>query len=150
MRRFHEGARHRCGNGVRHQAGRRRLRHRGPAHFRGSLRLHVISVFGSTAPFILIQHISFGNTHRHGYRHADTDGHPDSRPGVGHPDSRPGVGHADSRPGVGHPGPHRGSPATGGGGTAGFQHGLVLGLGILAVLAGAGGVIYRRRVSGGR
>ncbi|HEX3751797.1 MAG TPA: hypothetical protein VHW06_14630 [Streptosporangiaceae bacterium] len=42
------------------------------------------------------------------------------------------------------------APPTGGGGTAGFQHGLILGLGILAVLAGAGGVIYRRRATGGR
>ncbi|HEY7015413.1 MAG TPA: hypothetical protein VH480_21795 [Streptosporangiaceae bacterium] len=42
------------------------------------------------------------------------------------------------------------APPTGGGGTAGFQHGLILGLGIIAVLAGAGGVIYRRRVTGSR
>jgi hypothetical protein len=42
------------------------------------------------------------------------------------------------------------APQTGGGGTAGFQHGLVLFLGLLAVLAGAGAVIYRRRATGGR
>ena len=37
------------------------------------------------------------------------------------------------------------APPTGGGGTAGFQHGLLLFLGVLAVLVGAG-IIYRRRI----
>jgi hypothetical protein len=36
------------------------------------------------------------------------------------------------------------APPTGGGGTAGFQHGLLLFLGVLAILAGAG-IVYRRR-----
>ncbi len=36
------------------------------------------------------------------------------------------------------------APPTGGGGTAGFQHGLLLFLGALAILAGAG-IVYRRR-----
>src|SRR5215471_8193506 len=39
-----------------------------------------------------------------------------------------------------------GAPATGGGGTAGFQDALLLCLGILAILAGAGSIAYRRRV----
>jgi hypothetical protein len=37
------------------------------------------------------------------------------------------------------------APATGGGGTAGFQDSLLAGLGALAVLAGAGSLAYRRR-----
>src|SRR5215469_5000371 len=39
-----------------------------------------------------------------------------------------------------------GAPATGGGGTAGFQDALLLCLGILAILAGAGSIAYRRKV----
>jgi hypothetical protein len=42
------------------------------------------------------------------------------------------------------------APATGGGGTAGFQHGLLFGLGVAAILAGAGSVIYRRRIAKSR
>ena len=42
------------------------------------------------------------------------------------------------------------APATGGGGTAGFQDGLLAGLGGLAVLAGAGSIAYRRRAVNGR
>jgi hypothetical protein len=38
------------------------------------------------------------------------------------------------------------APATGGGGTAGFQDALLLGLGVAAVLVGAGTLAYRRRV----
>jgi hypothetical protein len=38
------------------------------------------------------------------------------------------------------------APATGGGGTAGFQDALLLWIGGLAILAGAGGIAYRRRV----
>jgi hypothetical protein len=38
------------------------------------------------------------------------------------------------------------APATGGGGTAGFQHVLLLGLGVVAILLGAGGIAYRRKV----
>ena len=37
------------------------------------------------------------------------------------------------------------APATGGGGTAGFQDVLLFCLGVLAVLAGAGSIVYRRR-----
>jgi hypothetical protein len=36
-------------------------------------------------------------------------------------------------------------PVTGGGGTAGFQDGLLLVLGVGAILAGAGSIAYRRR-----
>ncbi len=42
------------------------------------------------------------------------------------------------------------APATGGGGTAGFQHGLLFGVGIVAILAGAGSIVYRRKVVKGR
>jgi hypothetical protein len=38
----------------------------------------------------------------------------------------------------------RGAVNTGGGGTAGFQNTLLLTLGAVAILAGAGGLIYRR------
>ena len=38
-------------------------------------------------------------------------------------------------------------PATGGGGTAGFQDALLLGLGVAALLAGAGNLAYRRRLT---
>jgi hypothetical protein len=38
-----------------------------------------------------------------------------------------------------------GAPSTGGGGTAGLQHVTLFGLGALAVLAGLGTLIYRRR-----
>jgi hypothetical protein len=38
------------------------------------------------------------------------------------------------------------APATGGGGTAGFQDPLLFGLGVAAILAGAGSMVYRRRV----
>ena len=38
-----------------------------------------------------------------------------------------------------------GAPSTGGGGTAGLQHVMLFGLGALAVLAGLGSLIYRRR-----
>ena len=38
------------------------------------------------------------------------------------------------------------APGTGGGGTAGFQHVLLFYLGVLAILAGAGGIAYRRKV----
>jgi hypothetical protein len=38
------------------------------------------------------------------------------------------------------------APVTGGGGTAGFQGTLLLGLGAAAILAGAGGIAYRRRL----
>jgi hypothetical protein len=43
-----------------------------------------------------------------------------------------------------------GAPATGGGGTAGIQDGLLFGLGGAALLAGAGSIAYRRRVIRGR
>lgn len=39
------------------------------------------------------------------------------------------------------------APATGGGGTAGFQDALLLGLGVAALLAGAGNLAYRRRLT---
>jgi hypothetical protein len=39
------------------------------------------------------------------------------------------------------------APATGGGGTAGLQDGLLLGLGGTAMLAGLGSLAYRRRVN---
>jgi len=38
------------------------------------------------------------------------------------------------------------APATGGGGTAGFQHVLLLAVGGVAVLAGAGSLAYRRKI----
>jgi hypothetical protein len=38
------------------------------------------------------------------------------------------------------------APATGGGGTAGFQDGLLLAVGAAAILAGAGSLAYRRRL----
>jgi hypothetical protein len=38
------------------------------------------------------------------------------------------------------------APATGGGGTAGFQHALLFGLGLVAILVGAGSIAYRRKV----
>ena len=40
-----------------------------------------------------------------------------------------------------------GAPETGGGGTAGLQDGLLFGLGGAAILAGAGSLAYRRRLS---
>ena len=39
------------------------------------------------------------------------------------------------------------APATGGGGAAGFQDALLLGLGVAALLAGAGNLAYRRRLT---
>ncbi len=39
------------------------------------------------------------------------------------------------------------APVTGGGGTAGLQDTLLLGLGAAAILAGIGSVVYRRRLS---
>ena len=42
------------------------------------------------------------------------------------------------------------APVTGGGGTAGFQDTLLLALGAAAILAGAGGLIYRRWLGRGR
>ena len=39
------------------------------------------------------------------------------------------------------------APVTGGGGTAGFQDTLLLGLGAAAILAGIGSIVYRRRLS---
>jgi hypothetical protein len=42
------------------------------------------------------------------------------------------------------------APATGGGGTAGFQDLPLLAAGAAAILAGAGSIIYRRRVMRGR
>jgi hypothetical protein len=39
------------------------------------------------------------------------------------------------------------APVTGGGGTAGFQDALLLGLGVAALLAGAGSLAYRRRLT---
>jgi hypothetical protein len=38
------------------------------------------------------------------------------------------------------------APATGGGGTAGVQHGLLFAVGGAAVLAGAGSIAYRRKL----
>jgi hypothetical protein len=38
------------------------------------------------------------------------------------------------------------APATGGGGTAGFQDGPLFGLGAAAILAGAGSIAYRRKI----
>src|SRR6266699_1844248 len=38
------------------------------------------------------------------------------------------------------------APVTGGGGTAGLQDTLLLGLGAAAILAGAGSIVYRRRL----
>jgi hypothetical protein len=40
-----------------------------------------------------------------------------------------------------------GAPATGGGGTAGLQDGALFGLGGAAILAGAGFLVYRRRIT---
>jgi hypothetical protein len=42
------------------------------------------------------------------------------------------------------------APVTGGGGTAGFQDGLLFALGAAAVVVGLGGIAYRRRLSRGR
>lgn len=39
------------------------------------------------------------------------------------------------------------APATGGGGTAGLQDALLLGLGVAALLAGGGSLAYRRRLT---
>ena len=39
------------------------------------------------------------------------------------------------------------APVTGGGGTAGLQDGLLFGLGAAAILAGAGSIVYRRRLT---
>jgi hypothetical protein len=39
------------------------------------------------------------------------------------------------------------APVTGGGGTAGLQDTLLLGLGAAAILAGAGSIVYRRRLN---
>lgn len=39
------------------------------------------------------------------------------------------------------------APATGGGGTAGFQDALLLGVGAAAIVAGAGSIVYRRRLT---
>ena len=46
--------------------------------------------------------------------------------------------------------PPSAAPVTGGGGTAGFQGTLLLTLGAVAILAGAGGLIYRRWLGRGR
>jgi len=40
-----------------------------------------------------------------------------------------------------------GAPETGGGGTAGLQDGLAIGLGLVAILAGLGSLAYRRRLT---
>jgi len=37
------------------------------------------------------------------------------------------------------------APSTGGGGTAGFQDAVLFGLGVAAILAGAGSIAYRRK-----
>ena len=42
------------------------------------------------------------------------------------------------------------APATGGGGTAGFQGAWLLGLGVVSILAGAGFIAYRTRRIGNR
>jgi hypothetical protein len=42
------------------------------------------------------------------------------------------------------------APVTGGGGTAGFQGTLLLVLGVGAIVAGAGGLVYRRWLGRGR
>ena len=39
------------------------------------------------------------------------------------------------------------APVTGGGGTAGWQDALLLGLGAAAILVGAGSIVYRRRLN---
>jgi len=39
------------------------------------------------------------------------------------------------------------APATGGGGTAGLQDAVLFGLGAAAILAGAGSIIYRRKLT---
>ena len=39
------------------------------------------------------------------------------------------------------------APVTGGGGAAGLQDGLLFGLGAAAILAGAGSIVYRRRLT---
>ncbi|HEY6309923.1 MAG TPA: hypothetical protein VIY52_03840 [Streptosporangiaceae bacterium] len=43
-----------------------------------------------------------------------------------------------------------GAPVTGGGGTAGFQGGLLLAVGAAAIVAGAGSIAYRRRLTRNR
>jgi hypothetical protein len=42
------------------------------------------------------------------------------------------------------------APVTGGGGTAGFQDTLLLVAGLAAIVAGAGSIFYRRRITRGR
>ena len=39
------------------------------------------------------------------------------------------------------------APVTGGGGTAGFQDAVLLGLGVAALLTGAGSLAYRRQLT---
>jgi len=39
------------------------------------------------------------------------------------------------------------APVTGGGGTAGLQDGLLFGVGVAAILLGAGSIVYRRRLT---
>jgi hypothetical protein len=43
-----------------------------------------------------------------------------------------------------------GAPGAGGGGTAGLQDGLLFVAGAAAILAGAGGILYRRRLTRNR
>jgi len=83
---------------------------------------------------------------------SSSPGHHHSSPARQH--SSPAASHSPSagRSGRTHRAHHPPAvaPATGGGGTAGFQHLSLLAIGAAAIAAGAGSLLYRRRVMRGR
>ena len=64
--------------------------------------------------------------------------------------SAPPPSPASESPAPPSPAPPAAAPATGGGGTAGFQDVLLFSLGVLAIVAGAGGIAYRRKATRNR
>ena len=148
MRRLHEAAHNHRGDGAQRDVEGHRLRRHGRTRFRGNLGLlgvHATGGIGFNLAFS--SHLGIIGRHcesprereRYSHSHLDADAYPDA-----YPDARPGVRPADHRCAG-----HR-CAATGGGGTAGLQDATLFIIGGAAIVAGAGGIAYRRRAARNR
>ena len=154
-RRFHEGAHDYRGDCARRATDRRRLRRLGHPRLRRALGL-----LGDLLDHDTGHLHTFGNrlNHRCAEQASEPLDHYDCKPfGRFDADADPNAD-PDANP---NPNPNANAtqsasayptaaPSTGGGGTAGVQDVLLFGLGGGAILAGAGSIAYRRKLTRGR
>ena len=147
MRRLHEAAhnhRDHRGDGARRDVEGHRLWRHGRTRFRGNLGLLGVHATGCIGFNLTSSHLGIierpckspRERERYSYADPDPDPHPDTH---AHPDA-----HSDARRAA------TAAPATGGGGTAGLQDATLFIIGGAAIVAGAGGIAYRRRATRNR